>query len=201
MDARLARAALLADERDQRVGELRTAAARDRHAAFLHGDRDHLRHVAGGRRVRAEAGVQHPRREQTVRALGDERRLEPVARRDEQPAREVDRPAPAEPAKRLQPERSAVTRPELGAEDPEREVGVREEVCEQRVPRSTVAWMVAIELGGVRVGGALQERAAAVGEERAGRQLRVQVLEAVPRQVVAELARARRRRPRVDARR
>src|SRR5581483_228740 len=47
--AGLARPALLADVRDERIGEPRAAAAGDRHAALLHGDRDHLRHVPGRR--------------------------------------------------------------------------------------------------------------------------------------------------------
>ena len=78
-------------------------------------------------------------------------------------------------------------RPQLGAEDPEREVGIREELGEQRLPGVAVAVLVAVELGGVRLGGAQQERALAVREERPRRQLRVQVLEPVPREVVAEL--------------
>ena len=79
---------MVADQLHERVGELRAAAARDRHAALLHGDGDHLRHEARRRRVRAEAGVQHPRREQPVRALRRERLLEPVAARLQQLAGE-----------------------------------------------------------------------------------------------------------------
>ena len=197
--AGLARAALRADERDQRIGELRAAAARNRHAALLHRDGDHLRHVAGRRRVRAEARVQHPRRQQAVRPLGRERLLEPVARRDEQPARELDRAAPAEPAVRLQPERSAVPRPELRAEDPEREVGVREELGQERPPGGAVE----VRRAGVRLGRAQQERAVAVRGQRAcpsgARVFRYS--SPWPREVVAELRVRRRRRPRAGARR
>ena len=81
----------------------------------------------------------------------------------EQLARELGGALPAEPPHGLQPERRAVARPELRAEHAEREVGVREELAEQRVPGVAVAGVVAVELGGVRLGGAQQERALAVG--------------------------------------
>ena len=55
LGARPARAAVVLDQPHERVGEARAAAARDRHAALLDGDRDHLRHEPGRRRVRAEA--------------------------------------------------------------------------------------------------------------------------------------------------
>src|SRR5205807_1480094 len=50
-----------------------------------------------------------------------------------------------------------------------------------------VPGVVAVELRCVRIGGAQQERAFTVGIERPGRELRVQILEPVPRQVVTEL--------------
>jgi hypothetical protein len=77
--------------------------------------------------------------------------------------------------------------PQLGPEHAEGQVRVREELCEERVPRSAVARVVAVELGRIRLGGPQQERALAVGVQRARRQLGVQVLEPVSPEVVAEL--------------
>ena len=171
---------MVADQLHERVGELRTAAARDRHAALLHRDGDHLRHEPGGRGVGAEAGVQHPRREQAVRALRRERRLEPVAARLQQLAGERRGAAAPEAAQRLRAEGEAGRRPELGAEHAEREVGVREEPLEDAGP-------LRAELARVALGVAQQERRVAVGERRRGRQLGVQILEPARRELVAEL--------------
>ena len=183
--ARLARAALRADVGHQRLRQLRAAAARDRHAALLHRDRDHLRHVARPRRLRAEARMQHPRRQHAMSLRRCERRLQPVARRDQQLPPEVARACTPEPANRLQRESRAVARPQLRAEDPEREVGVREEAREHRPP-------LLAELRRVTLGRAQQERALSVRERRCRREVRVQVLEPMPCEVVAEL---RMRRP------
>ena len=60
--ARLAYATAVLDQAHERVHEPRPAAARDRHAALLDGEADHLSHEAGSGRVRPEPGVQHPRR-------------------------------------------------------------------------------------------------------------------------------------------
>src|SRR5581483_12321030 len=105
-----------------------------RHTALLHGDRDHLRHVARRRGIRAEPGVQNPRREYAMRFLGCERRLEPVARGDEKLAGKTTRAVTPQPADRLQREPGTVSRPQLGAEDAEREVRVREEAVEHPTP-------------------------------------------------------------------
>src|SRR5215218_8329498 len=183
----LARAAAPPDQRHQRVGELLAPATRDRHPALLDGDGDHLRHVARGGRVWAETRVKHPRREQAVCALRPERRLEPVPRRDEQAARELGRALPAEAANRFHPQAGALTRPELGTEDPEGEVGIAEELTEHRAPCLSVAGTMAVQLGRVLVRRAQKEGALAVGIERPGRQIGVDVLEAVPREVVREL--------------
>ena len=75
----LAGAAVILDQPDERVDEARAAAARNRHAAGLDRERDHPGHEPGRGRVRPEAGVEHPRREQPVRALGAEGRRQPVA--------------------------------------------------------------------------------------------------------------------------
>ena len=108
---------------------------------------------------------------------------------------------PCRPSRRiaLPPSAMPVRRPELGAEQPEREVGVRHEPGEQLAPRGAVAGRVAVELRGVRVGAAEQERRLAVGERGRRRQLGVQVLEAARGELVAEQRRAPRRRPRADA--
>ena len=79
-------------------------------------------------------------------------------------------PAAAEPPDGLRAEREPGTRPELGAEHAEREVGVREEALEHAVPLRP-------ELAGVAVGVAQQERRLAVREGGRRRQLGVQVLE------------------------
>ena len=58
--ARLAGAAVIVDQPDERVDEPRAAAARNRHPTRLDRERDHPRHEAGRGGVRAEARVQHP---------------------------------------------------------------------------------------------------------------------------------------------
>ena len=103
--------------------------------SLLYGDRDDLRHEAGGRLVGTETGVKHPRREHAVRALGGERRLEPVAARLEHVAEERERARAAEAPHGLRCERETGRRPELRAEHTEREVGVREEALEHAGPR------------------------------------------------------------------
>ncbi len=177
--AGLAGAALLADVRDERVGELRTAADRDRHPALLHRDGDHLRHVARGGRVGPEPGVQHPGREHAVRPLRGERLLQPVARRDEQLPGELPRAVATEPPHRLPAERGAVTRPEVGAEHAEGEVGVREEPREHPLPLRP-------ELGDVCLGAAEQEPALPVRERGRRRHVRVHVLEPVAGELTLE---------------
>ena len=131
---RLADAAPVANQLHQRVRELRAPAARDRHAAFLHRHRDHLRHEPRRRRIRPEPRVQDPRRQDGVRALRRERRFEPVAARLQKLRRERGETNAAEPAERLRAEREARPRPELGAEHAEGEVGVREEPLEHPGP-------------------------------------------------------------------
>ena len=107
------------------VDELHAAALRHRHPAELERAGDHLGHEPRHRLVGAEPGVQHPRREQAVRLLVRERRRQPVAGGEERVARELDEPAPAELRVRLAAEREPLARPELGAEDAERDLGVR----------------------------------------------------------------------------
>ena len=92
---------MVADQLGQGLDEASAHAAWNRHAAELDRDRDHLRHEAGGRRVRTEAGVQDPWREQSVRTVGLERLGQPVARRLHERARELRETAPPEPAIRL----------------------------------------------------------------------------------------------------
>ena len=76
--------------------------------------------------------MQHPRREEPVRALVLERLRRPVAAAREHVPGELDQAAPAEPPERLRAEPRAVARPELGREDAEREVGVRQELRHRR---------------------------------------------------------------------
>ena len=100
----------------------------------------------------------------------------------------VNSTSPRRPKRRrLRPERGARSRPELGAEHAEREIGVREELVEHPLPGGAVAVVVAIELRAVRVGRAEQKRRLAVREERRGRVVRVQILEPARGEVVAEL--------------
>ncbi len=169
-----------ADRRHESVGELGAAAARDRHAALLHRDGDHLRHVARARRFRAEPRVQHPGRDHSVRPRRREGLLQPVARRDQQPPGEVARSGPAVAPDRLEREARALARPQLRAEDPESEVGVREEAVEHRPP-------LRAELSGIALGGAQEKGAVAFGERCRRGMLGVQILEPVPRELVAEL--------------
>ena len=185
--ARLADAAVLADQRHERVDELRAAAAGDRHPAFLDRDRDHLRHEPGGRGVGAEPGVEHPWGEQPVGAPGGEVVGQPVAARGEDVAGELDQAAGAEPAEGLDPEPEALAGPELGAEDAECEIGRREKAVENPTPGIAVSLGVAVELGRVRIGVAEQERRLAVGVERRGGMAGVQVLEPVRSELVGEL--------------
>ena len=171
---------MIADQPDERVGELRAAAAGHRHAALLDGDGDHLRHEPRRRRVGAEARVQDPRREQAVRALRRERRLEPVAARLQQLAGERGKARAAQPAQRLRAEAEPGGGPELRAEDPEGEVGVREEAREHARP-------LRAELACVPLGVAEEERGLAVREGGRRGQVRVEVLEPARRELAAEL--------------
>ena len=115
-----------------------------------------------------------------MRALRRERRLEPVAARLQHLARERGGPATAEPPHGLRPERESRRRPQLGAEDAEREVGVGEEALEHARPLGP-------ELLRVPLRRAQEERRAAVRKRRRRGQLRVEVLEPARRELVAEL--------------
>src|SRR5919109_4516232 len=114
-----------------------------------------------------------------MRALELERVAQPVPARHGQLADERGQAAPAESPVRLEPEPNAGPRPELGAEDAESQVRVREERVEHLAPTATV-------FGGVGLGRAVQERALAVGESGRRRQVCVQVLEAPGCELVAE---------------
>ncbi len=163
-------AARVAHDRRERVDEARAAALRHRHPAELERAGDHLRHEPGHGLVGAEAGVQHPRREQAVHALVREGLVEPVPRGQQRVPGELDQPAPPELLVRLAAEREALRRPELGAESAERDVSRRHELVELPLPRVA-------ELGRVHgtVGGEVGARP--VRERGRGRQVRVQVLE------------------------
>jgi len=73
---------------------------------------------------------------------------------------------------------------------------------ELALPGRTVAGRQPLELGDVLVERRREERSRAIGEQRAGRVLGVEVLEAVPREVLGQLPRRRRAReervPRTD---
>jgi hypothetical protein len=71
-------------------------------------------------------------------------------------------------------------RPELGGEDAEGEVGVPHELVEHRAPLLAVRGDVRLEVGG-------QERRLAVGEQRRGREVGVEVLDAAAAELLAEL--------------
>ncbi len=175
----LADAAAVADQPHERLGELRAAAARDRHAALLHRDRDHLRHEARRRSVGTEACVEHPRREHAVRSFRRERRLEPVAARLHELARKRSEAATPETPERLRAEGQPRSRPELGAEQAESEVCVRKEPLEDARPLGP-------ELARVALCVAQQEGRLAVGIHRSRGQIGVEVLEPARRKVVAE---------------
>ena len=124
--------------------------------------------------------MEHPRSEQAVRALRGEGRLEPVAARLQGFAEEGERARAAEPPDGLRGEREPRRRPELGAEDAEGEVGVREELLEHARPLRP-------ELLRVPIWGAEEEGRAAVREGRGRRQVGVDVLEPARRELAAEL--------------
>ncbi len=83
--------------------------------------------------------MEHPGREQAAHRLRLEARAEPVAARDEQRASVLVQAAPAEPAQRPREQRGAGRRPELGAEQPEGEVGVGGEGVDERQPGRPVS--------------------------------------------------------------
>ena len=176
----LADSAVVANQLHERLGELRAAAARNRHPALLHRDRDHLRHEAGRRLIRPETGVQHPRRQHAVRTLRRERRLEPVAARLQHFAREGDGARAAEPPHGLRPEREPRRRPQLGAEDAEGEIGVGEEALEHPRPLRSELLRVALRRP-------QEKRRASIRERGRRGQLGVEVLEPARRELVAEL--------------
>ena len=177
----------VADDPRERLDEPDTAADRDRHPAELDGAGDHLGHEAGNGVLGAEARVQHPRGEQPVGLLRAERHGGPVAAGRERATCEVQEAPATEPAEHPLTEPEAPGRPELGAEDAEREVGVRHELLELPLPGGTVAGRPAVELGDVRLHRRLQEHRRAVGVCRARRQVGVQILETAPVELVAEL--------------
>ena len=185
--ARFANPPVVADQLHERIGQPRAAAARDRHPALLNRHGDHLRHEPRQRRVWPEPRVQHPRREQPVRALGGEGGRKPVAARRQRVPRELCKPAATEPAVGLHPEREPVLRPELGPEDAEGQIGIREEAVEHLPPGVAVACGVPVELLRVRVRAPEQEGRLAVGIERRRRVVGVQVLEPTRRELVPEL--------------
>ena len=185
--ARAQLAAALAHDRGERFHEGGAAALRHRHAAELEGARDDLRHEAAARLLGPQPRVQHPGREQAVRALGCERGGEPVARADERAAREFEQAATAELAVGLAREAEALARPELGREHAEAEIGRAHELLELAPPGGAVAGCMAVELGRVGLRRRGQEGGLPVREERRGGRIRVEVLEAVAAQVVAEL--------------
>jgi hypothetical protein len=102
-------------------------------------------------------------------------------------SRELDQTAATEAAVGLHPEPGSGGRPELRAEHAEREVGVGHELAHGAVPGGAVAGRVALEFLDVGLVRGREEDALAVGKERAGRQLGVEVLEPARVQLVAEL--------------
>ena len=165
LGARTAGAAVVLDQANERFGELCASAFRYGHPALLDRDRDHLGHEPGGRGVRPETGVEHPGCEQPVRAFGGERVLEPVPARDEHVSGELGQAAAPEAPGRLRGERGACSRPELGAEKAEREVGIRQKAVEGFPPGCSVALRVPIQLRGVGIGRSQQEGGLSVRED------------------------------------
>src|SRR5439155_16322443 len=132
--AGLAHPAAVSDQLDERVRELLTPAARDRHPALLNCHRDHLGHEPGRGSIRPEPGMQHPWCKQPVRMLELERLLKPVTARLQKITCEGCEALPAEAAHGFRAQRKTRRRPELGAEHAEGEVGVREEALEHPGP-------------------------------------------------------------------
>ena len=109
---------------------------RHRHPALLDGDRDHLRHEARTTRCRGRARCaaptgragRGPAPRRTCSLSQSRLEIEHVAARTRPPV-------PAEPAHRLRRRAPRPSRPELGAEQAEREVGVRHEARRSRGAR------------------------------------------------------------------
>ena len=192
--AGLAGAAVILDQAHERLHEPRAAAARNRHPALLHRDADHLGHEPRGGRVGAEAGVQHPGREQSVRAIRGEGVGQPVATRGQHVAGELDRASAAEPPVGLRREPEPVARPELRAEHAEREVGVRQERLDGAAP-------LFAQLGDVGLGRAEQEGRLAVGKSASPSGGRCSGTRARAPRARRRAPHAPRRRPRAGARR
>jgi hypothetical protein len=176
----LAGSAGVADDADERIDEPDPSPARDGHSPDLDRDSDHLGHEARGRIVGPEPGVEHPRREQSVRSFVLERLRRPVAAARQDVSGELDQAAAAQPAQRLRAEPYPGARPQLGREHTEGEVGVRHEPLDGLRPASA-------ELGDVLLVRGGEERRAAVREQRRSRQVGVQVLDAARLEVVPQL--------------
>jgi hypothetical protein len=115
-----------------------------------------------------------------VRAVGRKRLGEPVAAGGENVADELDRPAAAEPTVRAQAQPHPVARPQLGAQHAERQIGVRQERLDCSTP-------LLAQLGDVGFGRAEQECRLALGRQRRGRVVGVEVLEPALGELVGEL--------------
>src|SRR6188472_3475262 len=105
---------------------------------------------------------------------------------------ELEQAVAAEASQHLLSEPEPARRPELGAEDAEREVGVGHELLELALPRGAVPAREAVELGDVCIHRRLKEHGAPVGKSGCGRKLRIDVLEAATVELVAELGVRRR---------
>ena len=180
-------AARVADDPGERVDESDTAADRDRHAAELDRARDHLRHEPRDGALGAEPRVQHPRRQEAAGLVRCERPGRPVPAGRERVAGELQGPATAEPAEHPLRQSKTGTRPQLGSEHAEAEVGVRHELVELPLPRRAVTCRPAVELSDVRFERRVQEHRRAVGERGRRGEVGVHVLEAPRVELVTQL--------------
>src|SRR5262249_59347515 len=99
-----------------------------------------------GANARTAPRGQHPGRDEAVGPFRRERLGQPAARALQDRAAELEQAVAAEPAVRPSGEPGSGTRPELRAEDAEREVGVREELVQRPAPGDAVARLEAVEL-------------------------------------------------------
>jgi hypothetical protein len=122
-----------------------------------------------------------------VGGLRLERARDPVAAAHECVPRKLEQPTPPQAAQCPATERETGSRPELGREKPEGQVGIVHEVVELGLPGGTVGGGVATELLHVALERTRDECRGAVGERGPGRQVGVDVRDPAAIELVLEL--------------
>lgn len=178
--------ARVADKFDEGISKARSTAFGNGHAPELQSNRDKFVHEARGDRVGAEAGVQNPGREESVNVWGLKRLRKPVAAGAEQFCSEFERTAHAHPPQPLRGELRAIPGPKLGTEQTKCKFGFAEKGFDFARPGAAVARSEAIKFQDIGGLGRGEEGAAAVGEERCGGIVGVQVRETASLEIFFE---------------